>query len=249
MRALIVDDESLSRKRIRQLLPADLGVEVIGECSNGLDAIDAVRAQRPDVLFLDVQMPELSGFDVLAALEPDEQPIVIFTTAYDEYAVKAFEVCAFDYLLKPIEPQRLRRACERVRDRLENERSSDTGNTAPVPGALAPMRDRLVVRTGNGMTLLKTCDIRWVEAAGNYVRLHTTNGSHLVREKLVNLLHILDANIFVRVHRSTIVNIEHVSSLQPWFSGEMIVFMDDGTQLKLSRTYRRELENRVYFLS
>lgn len=245
MRALIVDADNSSRQRLRELLPTDLAIEVVGECETGLEAIAAVREKLPDLVFLDVQIPDLSGFDVVAALDPAEQPLVIFTTADEEYAVKAFEVSAFDYLLKPVEAQRLRLACERACERLAEMHST---TTVPFTRAFTFVRDRLVVRTGNSMTLLKTCEIRWIEACGNYVRLHTTSGVHTVREKLANLQSILDPKAFARVHRSTIVNIERITSLQPWFSGELIVIMDDGTELKLTRTYRRELESRVHFL-
>ena len=251
MRALIVDDEPLSRTRMRQLLRREADIEIVGEASNGAEAIEAVRTLEPDVVFLDVQMPELDGFGVLEALSGDvaQMPLVIFVTAFDEYAVRAFDVLALDYVLKPVAPERLAAACARARARARGSESSDQ-----LMKLLAQVKNerrggRLFVRANNKMVMLDPAQVKWLEAAGNYVKIHATSNTYMVRQPLAEMEAMLDQACFARIHRSTIVNLDHVKEFQPWFSGEMIVLMQDGTKLKLSRTYRQEFEARHRILS
>jgi two-component system, LytTR family, response regulator len=258
MRVIIVDDESLSRTRLRQLLRAERDLEIMAECSTGAEAIDAVDALRPDVIFLDVQMPEMDGFEVLAALESGFTPLVVFVTAFDEYAVRAFDVLALDYVLKPVAPERLHAACERARARLSSTTIANTPDDRLL-SLLAQLQNdgrvrhsgphRIFVRANDRVVMLNPRDIHWCEAAGNYVKIHTEGQTYIVRQPLSEMEAMLNPAMFARIHRSTIVNLDHVKEFQPWFSGEMIVLMNDGTKLKLSRTYRQEFENRHRILS
>jgi two-component system LytT family response regulator len=251
MRAIIVDDEPLSRMRMRQLLRSEPDVQIVTECATGAEAIEATQRLRPDVLFLDVQMPEIDGFGVLAAIT-DAAPLVVFVTAFDEYAVRAFDVLALDYVLKPVAAERLAAACDRARDALLR-RDTPEQRDERLLALLAQLRTdgrvpdaglkRLFVRTNGSVVVLNAADVTWIEAAGNYIRVHASS-SYTVRGRLTDMETMLDPNTFARIHRSTIVNLDHVSELQPWFSGEMLVIMRDGAKLKLSRTYRHEFETR-----
>jgi two-component system, LytTR family, response regulator len=259
MRVIIVDDEALSRTRLRQLLRGERDIEILAECSTGADAVDAVERLRPDVMFLDVQMPEMDGFEVLASLADSFTPLVIFVTAFDEYAVKAFDVLALDYVLKPVAPERLHAACERARARLTQPADAvatddrllslltQLHNDGRVQRPVAS--NRLFVRANDRVVMLNPDDIHWCEAAGNYVKIHVHEQTYVVRQPLSEMEALLNPAVFARIHRSTIVNLDHVKEFQPWFSGEMIVLMHDGTKLKLSRTYRQEFENRHRILS
>jgi two-component system, LytTR family, response regulator len=252
MRALIVDDEPLSRTRLRQLLQSEGDIQLIGECSNGSEAVAAVRDLRPDILFLDVQMPEMDGFQVLEAVSGEDLPVVIFVTAFDEYAVRAFDVLALDYVLKPVSPERLAAACARARSTLSAQLPG--GSDDRLLKLLSQLRHdnragRLFVRTANRVVMLDPADVKWMEAAGNYVNIHATSQMYRVRQTLAEMENLVDRVSFARIHRSTIVNLDHVKEFQPWFSGEMIVLMRDGTKLKLSRTYRQEFEARHRILS
>lgn len=251
MHALIVDDEPLSRTRLRQLLRSEGDVEVVGEFSNGAEAVTAVHELAPDVVFLDVQMPEMDGFEVLEALSGGVVPLIIFVTAFDEYAVRAFEVLALDYVLKPISPERLAAACARARAMLTQQRPA--GADDQLLKLLAQLRhdgrrSHLFVRTANRVVMLDPAEVKWMEAAGNYVNIHATSNTYRVRQTLAEMEALVDRT-FARIHRSTIVNLDHVKEFQPWFSGEMIVLMRDGTKLKLSRFYRQEFEARHRILS
>lgn len=251
MRALIVDDEPLSRALLRQLLGSEGDVEVVGEISNGAEAVTAVRELAPDVVFLDVQMPEMDGFQVLEALSGDVVPLVIFVTAFDDYAVRAFEVLALDYVLKPVSPERLAAACARARSQLARERVA--GANDGLLELLAQLRRdggvrQLFVRTANKMVMVDPADVKFMESAGNYVNIHATSTTYRVRQTLAEMEELVDRT-FARIHRSTIVNLHHVKEFQPWFSGEMLVLMRDGTKLKLSRHYRQEFEARHRILS
>jgi two-component system, LytTR family, response regulator len=270
MRALIVDDEAIARRRLRRLCEREGDVEVIGECAAGREAVAAVAEHAPDVLFLDVQMPGLDGFGVLAALgevaPPERTPAVVFVTAYDEHAVRAFDVHAADYLLKPVDPERFRVAVARVRGRLGEADAArrhaqlvailgaGAGDTAALPPAPAGLpvasgtpryRERLLAKVDGRMYFVRAADIDWVEAEGNYVRLHVGREAHLIRETMADLERDLDPATFARIHRSTIVNLDRVREMQPWFSGEYVVILHDGTRLKLSRWYRDRLEARL----
>jgi two-component system LytT family response regulator len=251
MQALIVDDEPLSRTLLRQLLRSEADVEVVGEVSNGLEAVDAVRELAPDVMFLDVQMPEMDGFQVVEALSSGAMPLIIFVTAFDEYAVRAFEVLALDYVLKPVSPERLAAACARARSQLATQRLA--GVDDGLLKLLAQLRHdggsrQLFVRTSNRMVMLDPAEVKFMEAAGNYVNIHATSTTYRVRQSLSEMEELVDST-FARIHRSTIVNLQHVKEFQPWFSGEMLVLMRDGTKLKLSRHYRQEFEARHRILS
>jgi two-component system LytT family response regulator len=235
--ALIVDDESLARQRLRRLLAEEADVEVVGECGGGREAISAIADLGPDVVLLDVQMPEVDGFAVLRALE-DRRPIVVFVTAYDDHAIRAFDVAAVDYLVKPVEPERLRRAMARARAARAAQRPAATDPPA-VPA------DRLLVKEDGRMFFISAGDIDWVEAAGNYAKLHVAGRVHLVRETMTGLEGRLDPRRFARIHRSTIVNLDRVREMALWFSGDYLVRLTDGTELKLSRWYRDRLEVRL----
>lgn len=248
IRALIIDDEPLARARLRTLLTDESDMEVVGECGDGLEAVAAIQDLEPDLLFLDVQMPTLDGFGVLEAVEPDKLPSVVFVTAYDRYALRAFEVHALDYLLKPFDRERFHKALERVRAELER-----TGKAQANQRLLAlledqksnrPSLERLLIKTSGRVFFLCTQEIDWIEAAGNYVRLHVGNEAHLLRETMNGLEARLDPSRFLRIHRSTIVNVDRIQELQAWFHGDYIVILRDGRQLTLSRGYRQRVQDR-----
>jgi len=274
IRALIVDDEPLARERIRSLLHDESDIELSGEFENGSLAVDAIRKDAPDLLFLDVQMPEMDGFGVLRAIGPERVPAVIFVTAYDEYALRAFDANAMDYLLKPFDQERFRRSLERARALLQLDRAgrlndklqalmtylnldpSQLSQLSQPPASSAAsasgthgnghshalQSDRLVVKSGGRVYFLKTDEIDWVEAAGNYVRLHVSKDSHLMRETMNGIEARLDTRSFMRIHRSTLVNLERIKELQPLFHGDYVVLLRDGTRLTLSRGYRDKLQ-------
>lgn len=230
-RVLIVDDEALARERVRTLL-ADAhggGVTIVGECSGGRDAVDAILAERPDLVFLDVQMPDLNGFEVLEAVADEWLPAVIFVTAYDEYAIKAFDVHAVDYLLKPIQPERFRKALGRVTKK------------GLIPLLDERPLDRLVIRSRGKVSFLKPSEIDWVEADGKHAVLHAGRETHVVRHTLTGLEQRLASHGFVRVHRSAIVNFDRIKELEPWFHGEFVVILKDGTKLTSSAAHSQAL--------
>jgi two-component system, LytTR family, response regulator len=241
IRALIVDDEALARERVRTLLAAAPGVTIVGECAGGRDAVEAIVEQRPDLVFLDVQMPDLDGFQVLEAVGDDQLPAIVFVTAYDEYALRAFDVHAVDYLLKPIEAERFARMLARVRETLGDK--TDTRLEALLD-ALAtrdlPL-DRLVIRTRGKVSFLKPTDIDWIEADGKHVKLHAGRETHVVRQQLQRLEARLAPHGFVRVHRSAIVNVDRIKELEPWFHGEYVVILKDGTKLTSSAAHSEAL--------
>ena len=233
IRALIVDDEALARGGVRTRLATVPGVTVVAECSGGREAVEQILAERPDLVFLDVQMPDLDGFDVLEAVASEWLPQVIFVTAYDEYAIKAFDVHAIDYLLKPIEPERFRKALARVTKRdllaMLDER--------PI--------DRLVIRTRSKVSFLKPSEIDWIEADGKHAVLHAGRETHVVRHTLTRLEQRLAPHGFVRVHRSAIVNVDRIKELEPWFHGEYVVILKDGTKLTSSAAHSQALHRIV----
>ena len=247
IRALVIDDEPLAREIIREMLQDDPAVEIVGESVNGRDAVAAVAAHTPDLLFLDVQMPRMSGFEVLESLPSGCMPLVIFVTSYDQYAVRAFEVHAIDYLLKPFDRQRFEMALERAKARIRRKRSGDIDQR--ILALLEELKaghkylERLVIKTGGRVIFLDTEEIDWIEAEGNYVTVHTGEKSHLLRETISNLERQLDPKNFVRIHRSAIVSINRIQELQPWFHGEFRVILQGGTQLTLSRNYRENLQS------
>jgi two-component system LytT family response regulator len=273
IRVLVTDDEPIARRRIRRFLRAESNVEVIGEASNGREAIEAIRQHNPDLVFLDVQMPDVDGFGVVQALGADQMPAVIFVTAYDEYALKAFEVNALDYLLKPFDAERFKSAFQRAREHIDRVTTAQAGrrlktlleqvlqddkvdvNTAAhaLLGAsgthAAPKNgylDRLMVKSDGRVFFVKVADVDWFEASGNYVRVHVSKTSHLIRETMNGIEASLNPQMFARIHRAVIVNLDRIKELQPWFAGDYVVILRDGRQLKLSRTYREQLQSRMH---
>ena len=248
VRVLVVDDEPLAQERLTNFLSDDPEVEVIGACADGPSAIAAVRGDKPDLVLLDVQMPGCDGFGVVEAIGPDRMPVTIFVTAYDKYALQAFEVRALDYLLKPFDRDRFAVAMGRAKEQLRRQR--DVNVQEKLQAMLDDVRptatglDRLAIKSGGAVHFLGADEIDWVEAAGNYTRLHAGKQTHLLRETMTALEAKLDPKRFARIHRSTIVNLERVRELQPYFHGDYIVFMRDGTQLTLSRNYRPRLGER-----
>ena len=265
LRVLIVDDEAFARQRLRRLLTEQLDVEVVGEAANGREAIALITTHDPDVVLLDVQMPRVDGFGVLRGLD-GPAPLVIFVTAFDEHAVSAFNVHAFDYILKPVDPARFTDAIERARAQIAQStiaerhaklvafldaspgapaRELAAASAEPAPaGGRVPL-DRLLVKEEGKMYFVPVTEIDWIEAFGNYARLHTGPRVHLIRETMATLERALDVRRFARIHRSTIVNLDRVRQMDLWGSGDYMVRLADGTQLKLSRWYRDRLEARL----
>ena len=249
IKTLVVDDEPLARERVISLLKDEEGIELLGECRDGQEAIAAIKGLAPDLVFLDVQMPGADGFQVLNAVGVDHMPVVVFVTAYDQHALRAFDVRALDYLLKPFDRERFRETLLRARTQIEQQDTGDLGrrllalvkDLRPAP----PKTDRVVVKSGGRLFFLKTDEIDWIEAAGNYAKLHVGAQSHLLRETMISLEARLDPERFVRIHRSRIVNMERVQELQPWFNGEYVVILRSGTRLTLSRGYREKLQERL----
>ena len=233
IRTLIVDDEPLARANIAALLGGDPEISVVGECGSGTQAIAAVRKSKPSLLFLDVQMPECDGFDVLERLGGDAPAAVVFVTAYDKYAIQAFEVEALDYLLKPFDDARFFRALARAKAHLHQR-------AAKLPGI-----QRLIVKSAGRVVFLQTEEIDWIEAADYYACLHVAGRTHLVRRSMSDLERDLDPKMFCRTHRSSIVNIARVRELRLDSNGEYEVALNDGTKLKVSRSYREQLQQRM----
>jgi two-component system LytT family response regulator len=237
LRAIIADDEPLARERIRSLLAGESDVEIVAECSNGPQTLRAAQEQRPDLLFLDVQMPRLNGFEVLEALEPDQIPNVIFTTAHDEHAIRAFEVNALDYLLKPFTEARFKMAVQRARSELEksNERQSNRKFTALLNHVhAANPGGRILVRSPERIVFLKPEEIDYAEAAGNYVVLHAGKERHILRETTSAMEGRLAPAGFMRISRSVIVNLAHVREVQPLCPGQYSVLLKNGTRLDMT---------------
>ena len=248
LRAVIADDEPLARRRLRTLLAQEPDIDVVAETANGPETVDVVRAHAPDVLFLDVHMPGADGIEVLAALGEDAVGAVVLVTAFDDYAIAAFEHHALDYVLKPVDEDRFRATVERVRARLRQQRSARLTDAtlralaqtyrAGEPSGGEPYLAHIVVRSGQKTTIVDVGDIDWVEVRGDYLVLHTRAGEHLVRGTLGTLEQRLDPAVFVRIHRSTLVRLSRVKEFEPYFHGDYAVTLHDGTRLRLSRTYR-----------
>jgi two-component system, LytTR family, response regulator len=237
-RVLIVDDEAPARARIRQFLQSERDFDIIGECANGRQAIESIRRDKPDLVFLDVQMPRVSGFDVCEAVP--EMPMVIFVTAFDQYALKAFEVHAIDYLLKPFDRDRFQKALAQVR---RNDQRLAALLKDLQPGFKKP--DRLVIKEDGRVVFVRTTTIDWIEADGNYVRLHAGAETHYFRETLASLEAQLPSEKFVRISRSALVNLDRVKELVPKFAGDYSVILHSGTKLTLSRNFRGRLEKAI----
>lgn len=247
LRTVIVEDEGTAREKLRILLERDDDVRVVAECENGADAVDILRQARPDLLLLDIQLPDMDGFTVLKSIPTTQLPLVIFTTAYDHYAIKAFEAHALDYLLKPFDHERLSDAVRRARlavktqtDRVLTERLLDILQGKNANGA---QDRRLMVRAGGKVVFLAYDEIEWIEAAANYVRLHAGRESYTLRGSIGSMAEKLPRDQFVRIHRSTVVNARIIKELQPCNSGEFIVVLRNGKELSCSRGYRAGLKH------
>src|SRR5262245_848797 len=245
IRTLIVDDEPLARKRLRELLKDDPQIKLVGECTNGTETVEAVRTLAPDLIFLDVQMPELDGLSVSETITGGDGPLIIFVTAFDQYAVRAFEVQAIDYLLKPFDRARFNKALQQAKERLREKENRSINQQLIELLSEIKVRpsylDRLVIKTDGRVFVLKTDEIDWIEAEGNYVRIHFDKQSSLIRETLSHLASQLDPRKFPRIHRSRLVNIDRIQELQPWSHRDYRIILRNGTQLALSRSYREQL--------
>ena len=249
IRALIVDDEAPARQRLRDLLEKDGQVSAILEAENGIVAVQMIHEQKPDLVFLDVQMPELDGLAVIEAVGAEEMPLTIFVTAYDQHAIRAFEANALDYLLKPFSDERLEAAVARVKTRLDERNLRDLGRRmlqmlSKVPSQ-ARRWDRLVVKSAGTTRFLRVAEIDWIEAAGVYVNLHVAGKEFLYRASLNDLTEKLDPMRFIRIHRSAMVNLESIVQLEPASHGEFEVVLRNGSRARVSRTYRAPLEKRL----
>lgn len=247
--ALIVDDEPLARERLMGLLSAEPDIEVLGECRDGEEAVGVIHDRHPDLVLLDVEMPKMNGFQVIDTIGPDEMPMVIFVTAYDQHAIHAFEVRALDYLLKPFDRTRFTDALQRARTQIEAQTTGDLGRRLIAlmkdMKRESPKTDRLVVKSGGRLFFLRADEIDWIEAAGNYVRLHVGSQAHLLRETMNGIEARLDSERFFRIHRCRIVNVERIQEMQPWLNGEYSVVLRSGVRLTLSRGYRERLQQKL----
>jgi len=247
LRVLIVDDEAIARRGLRQRLAEEPDLEIVGECADGAAAISAIAELRPDLVLLDIQMPGCDGFGVIEAVGMARMPLVIFVTAYDEHALRAFDVHALDYVLKPVDGERLHLAVARARERLRDPESGLDARLAAVLASLgreAPPRwsRRLAIRSPGRITLVDVREIDWLEADGNYVEVHTAAGRRRLRETLAAIESRLDPDVFVRVSRSALVNITRVRELQPMFNGDFVLLMRDGAEVHGSRRHREALD-------
>jgi two-component system LytT family response regulator len=258
IRTLIIDDEPLAREGLATLLAAEDEVELAGQCADGESAVAAIQELRPDLIFLDIQMPKRDGFEALADLAPAERPVVIFVTAYDQHAIRAFEFCAFDYLLKPFTNRRFNLALARAKAEIRKSRSADLSRQVdqllqqvrkfagdPPRGASPPPAepdDRVILKADGALHFVKAREVMWIEAQGDFVKVQTPGKTQLVRETLEGMERRLDENVFLRIHRSFLVNLEHVRRVEPVLYGDYAVYMSDGTKLRLSRSYRPKLK-------
>lgn len=257
IRTVVVEDEPVSRDRLLALLQEEQDVEVVGACSDGRSAAATIANATPDLVFLDIQLPEMDGLTLARTLDPDTRPAVVFVTAHDMYALPAFEIHALDYLLKPFSAQRFRSALAYAREHLAQRRATSIGrhilgllpDAQPVPpptiASPTPAGERLVVKSSGRIYFVKFADIDWCEAAGNYIRVHVGPQAHLIRETMNRLESQLDRRQFVRVHRSTIVNVDRIQELRSSFNGEHVVVLRNGIRLTMSRGYRDALQERL----
>ena len=242
MRVVIADDETSARRRLQQFLALEPDVDLVGQCSDGLQACQAILDLAPDLVFLDVEMPERNGLAVVAAIGVEAMPATIFATAFDHYALPAFDANAMDYLLKPFDQARFAKAMTKARAWVRAGQLSQCH--AELAGLMAatqtpvPACARLLVRSGEIAHMVKTADIMYITAEGNYIRLHTPEATHQMRERMLGILEKLDPALFRRIHRSHIVNLDHVKKVLPWFGGDFLVMMADGCRLTLSRNFR-----------
>jgi len=243
LRALIVDDEPLARRRLKALLKDEADIQIAGECEDGASAVAAAKRLSPDVMFLDVQMPGMDGFDVIEALGPERCPAIVFVTAFDEYALRAFDVHAIDYLLKPFDRKRLRHALTRARALTLHANEVGRRLLAVLADVrTARSRDRIVIKSQGRAYFVRIEDISWIEASGHYLTLHIGRDEHVIRGAIGDMESRLDPDRFLRVHRSTIVNVDRVKELLPSFHGEYTIVLCDGTRLSSSRGYSDRLQ-------
>jgi len=246
IRTVIVDDEVLARQGLRVIIEEDPDVEVIGECGDGKEAVRCISEQKPDLVFLDVEMPEMNGFQVLDALDPADPPVVVFSTAFDKYALKAFRVHAIDYLLKPTLPEQVLEALGRAKSALRKRKNGeDDGRLRALLADVRPDPHRIMVRTGGKVMLLRTEDVDWFEAEGDYVCLHCQGKKHLIRAKISEFEGRLQSGEFVRIHRSIIVNTARIKEMQPLYHGDYVVLLHDGTRLTMTRSFRERVFQRL----
>lgn len=245
IKAIVVDDEPLACKRLKKLLSEDDEIEVVAVCENGMEAIEQINNKEPDLVFLDIQMPEISGFDVLQNID-GEMPVTIFVTAYDEYALKAFEVHALDYLMKPFKEERFRNSLNRAKETIEQGKEMLVNDKIDdLLKYLDPDQEplsRILVKSSDRYFFINDNEIDWIESEGNYVRIHTGDKSYLIRETMINMEAKLDSDTFFRIHRSTIINVDKVKEMEPWFHGDYKVIMYNGEKLTLSRNYKELLK-------
>jgi len=242
--AVIADDEVLARHKLRQLLREETEFEIVGESATAAETIDLVRLTKPDLLFLDIRMPGMDGFDIIGALSADPDfvlPRIIFTTAYDRYAIRAFEIHAVDYLLKPFTVERLRSAVERAREQIQASAAAPSSNGA-ADAQDSPYTKRIVFKSRGRILFLHVSDIRWIGAEENYVRISTESESHLLRETMTRLEEKLDPQMFLRVHRSSIVNLQYVKEVRTEKDGEFAVLLANGQKIAMSRSYRSRIQ-------
>lgn len=246
IRTIIVDDVELARERLKLLLAPSNEIEIIAESSNGREAIKCIQTLKPDLVFLDIQMPEIGGFEVVEKIGVEEMPAVIFVTAYDEFALRAFEINAVDYLLKPFDAERLYKAVAKAKSEIQKQVPA-TEIEKRLRKLLIEVKaeqqyvKRIPVKTSNGTYLILTENIDRITAAGHYLELHAGNKKHLIRESLTQIENKLDPAQFVRIHRSVIVNIDRIKSIHPMFNGDQLIILQDGTELNASRTYYEKL--------
>ncbi len=247
---LIADDELPARNRIRALLKQEKDIEIMEECSNGQQAVEMILTLKPDLVFLDIQMPEMDGFSVIEAIGVENMPIVIFVTAFDKYAIRAFDVHAVDYLLKPYTPERFRQALDRARSHLENA-VKDLDLRERLMAMMEHIQkereylDRIVVKSDDRILFVKTEMVDWIEAADNYVQIHAGPETYIIRKTMAEMEKRLNPDQFIRIHRSAIVNIEKIKELQHWFSGEYLVILSNGQQIQSSRHYSDRLHQLI----
>lgn len=247
IRTLVADDEPIARARVVSLLKGEDDIEVVRECATGEEARAAIEQDRLDLLFLDIQMPEMSGMELARTIQSNGEPAVVFVTAFDQYALRAFEVHALDYLLKPFSAERFRAALGHAREHVAKRRAAGGGmpNGPGGPRDQGQRRNRLMIKSGGRIHFVRTADIDWCEAAGNYVRMHVGQQEHLIRDTMSHLESQLEPQQFVRIHRSTIVNVDRIQEMQSSFNGEYVVLLRNGTRLTLSRGYRDALHGRL----
>jgi two-component system, LytTR family, response regulator len=247
-RTLIVDDEPMARKRLKRFLGAVSDLNIVGECGDGRSALAGIREQKPDLVFLDVQMPEMSGFDVLRALSAGSLPVIVFVTAYDEFALRAFEAQALDYVLKPFREERIQQAVARARVHLQGRDSATfrrSLNELLETVSAARNSDRLLVKSEGRILFVKPAEIDWIEAVGDYVKLHVAAEAHMLRATMGEMEKRLGVTGFARIHRSRLVNLDRVKELRPMFQGESVVLLKNGTRLNASRGCLKDLQARL----